>query len=204
MRIDPDLIEQTKGFLSAEEGEALFGMALEAAARGPCLEIGSYCGRSTLYLGAACRECRSILFAVDHHCGSEEQQPGEAYFDPALHDPRTGRIDTFPTFRDTLRKADLEQTVVPIVTTSAVAARQWATPLSLVFIDGGHALETVQADYGAWAPHLMARGLLIFHDIYKDPAQGGQAPYQVYQQALASGDFEVRGMVGSLGILQRT
>ena len=203
MLIDSHLIEQTKGFLDPEEGAALFRMARNAAAQGPCLEIGSYCGKSTLYLGTACRECRSILFSVDHHRGSEEQQPGELYFDPALYDPHAGCVDTFPAFRETIRKANLQQTVVPIVSASSVVARRWTTPLSLVFIDGGHALETVQADYAAWAPHVIPGGLLIFHDVFEDPAEGGQAPFHVYQEALASGDFVAHERVKSLAALQR-
>jgi len=200
---DPDLIARTKGFLEAEEGEHLYHLAIEAARRGPCLEIGSYCGKSTIYLGAACREAGQVLFAVDHHRGSEEQQPGEEYFDPALFDPAAGRIDTFPHFRATLAAADLEDTVVPIVCRSELAARAWKTPLSLVFIDGGHALETVAADYRLWSAQLMPAGLLVIHDVFPDPAQGGQAPYHVYREALACSRFAEHSFVRSLGVLMR-
>lgn len=197
------LIARTKGFLAAEEGEHLYRLACVAAAAGPCLEIGSYCGKSTIYLGAACRAAGQVLFAVDHHRGSEEQQPGEEYFDPELVDPRTGRIDTFFFFRRTIAAAGLEETVVPIVCRSEVAARAWATPLALVFVDGGHALETVRTDYRAWSGHLRPGGLLVFHDVFPDPAQGGQAPYTVYREALASGRFTEHSAVGSLRALRR-
>jgi predicted O-methyltransferase YrrM len=200
---DLDLIARTRGFLEPEEGEHLYRLSLEAARRGPCLEIGSYCGKSTIYLGAACREAGQVLFAVDHHRGSEEQQPGEEYFDPALFDPAAGRIDTFPHFRATLAAADLEDTVVPIVCRSELAARAWKTPLSLVFIDGGHALETVAADYRLWSAQLMPAGLLVIHDVFPDPAQGGQAPYQVYREALAGGRLAEHSFVRSLGVLMR-
>jgi predicted O-methyltransferase YrrM len=200
---DLDLIARTRGFLEPEEGEHLYRLSLEAARRGPCLEIGSYCGKSTIYLGAACREAGQVLFAVDHHRGSEEQQPGEEYFDPALFDPAAGRIDTFPHFRATLAAADLEDTVVPIVCRSELAARAWKTPLSLVFIDGGHALETVAADYRLWSAQLMPAGLLVIHDVFPDPAQGGQAPYQVYMEALAGGRLAEHSFVRSLGVLMR-
>jgi predicted O-methyltransferase YrrM len=199
---DLDLIAHTKGFLEAEEGEHLHRLALEAARRGPCLEIGSYCGKSTAWIGAACRAAGQVLFAVDHHRGSEEQQPGEEYFDPALFDPAAGRIDTFRHFRATLAAMGLEDTVVPIVCPSALAARAWRTPLSFVFIDGGHALETVAADCRLWSAHLMPAGLLAFHDVFPDPAQGGQAPYQVYGEALAGGLFAEHSFVRSLGVLQ--
>jgi predicted O-methyltransferase YrrM len=199
---DLDIIRRTKGFLAEEEGECLYRAALEAARIGPCLEVGSYCGKSTIYLGAACRERGQVLYAVDHHRGSEEQQPGEEYFDPELYDPASGGIDTFRFFRRTICDAGLEDTVVPLVCRSAVAARSWSAPLGLVFIDGGHGFETVQSDYSLWSPHLPAGGLLAFHDIYPDPARGGQAPYRVYRQALKSGRFAARPLVGSLGVLE--
>jgi predicted O-methyltransferase YrrM len=200
---DLKLIRRIKGFLEDAEGEHLYRLARAAAPLGPCLEIGSYCGKSTVWIGTACREAGQVLFAVDHHRGSEEQQPGEEYFDPALVDPAAGRIDTFRHLRATLAAAGLEDTVVPIVCRSELAARAWKTPLSLVFIDGGHALETVAADCRVWSVHLLPAGLLVFHDIFPDPAQGGQAPYQVYREALAGGRFTEHSFIRSLGVLQR-
>jgi predicted O-methyltransferase YrrM len=199
---DLDLIRRTKGFLEDAEGEHLYRLALAAAVMGPCLEVGSYCGKSTVWIGTACREAAQVLFAVDHHRGSEEQQPGEEYFDPALFDPAAGRIDTFRHFRATLAAAGLEDTVVPVACPSELAARAWKTPLSLVFIDGGHALDTVAADCRLWSGCLLPGGLLAFHDIFPDPAQGGQAPFQVYREALASGRFAEHSFVRSLGVLR--
>jgi predicted O-methyltransferase YrrM len=203
MTIDQTLIDSIKGFLDPEEGRGLFDIALEASRLGPCLEIGSYCGKSTLFLGAACQERRMTLFSIDHHGGSEEQQPGEAYFDPELFDPFLYQVDTCNHFRQTLKRAGLEETVVALVSRSEVAARHWATPLSLVFIDGGHAFHTVLSDYMCWHRHILPNGYLLFHDIYPDPADGGQAPYEVYQSALASKRFRPLPMTGSLGILQK-
>jgi len=200
---DPEFVISIKGFLDETEGLRLFDLALAASRTGPCLEVGSYCGKSTVYLGSACRQNRAILYSIDHHRGSEEQQPGEAYFDPELYDKTTGQVDTFPAFRRTLAAAGLEDTVVPIVCSSVVAARSWQTPLDLVFIDGGHAYETVLSDFEAWSPHLVPGGLLLIHDIFEEPDQGGQGPYLVYQRALASGLYESRPMTGSLGVLQR-
>ncbi len=203
MNCDTHMPESVKGFLSVEEGLRLHALALAASRRGPCLEIGSYCGKSTVYIGSACKANREALFAVDHHGGSEEQQPGECYFDPALYDVGMGRVDTFPAFRKTLARAGLEETVVPMVCRSAVAARSWATPLSLVFIDGGHAFETVYTDYCAWAGHVMPGGYLVMHDIFENPEDGGQAPYRVYRMAQDSGLFEALDMTESLGVLKR-
>ena len=198
---DLDLIRAVKGFLADDEGLHLYRAALEAAHLGPCLE--SYCGKSTVCIGTACRESGRVLFAIDHHRGSEEQQPGEAYFDPALFDPAAGRVDTFRHFRDTLSRAGLQETVVPIVCRSELAARAWAAPLGFVFIDGGHAFDTVSADYRDWSPHLMPGGLLAFHDVFPDPSKGGQAPYQIYRQALDSGLFREHSLIQSLAVLER-
>ena len=192
-----------KGFLSEKEGERLFEIAEEASRLGPCLEVGSYCGRSTVYLGAAVKKNGGILFSVDHHRGSEEQQPGQAYFDPELLDPDSGRVDTFREFRKTVERAGLEDTVVVIVCRSEVAARQWNTPLGLVFIDGGHSFEDAHTDYRSWSGHIVRGGRLVLHDIFKDPEKGGQAPYAVYQLAVASGYFEELELVETLGVLGR-
>jgi predicted O-methyltransferase YrrM len=203
MKISKDLLDSVKGFLDRDEGRRLYEIALEASRQGPCLEIGSYCGKSTIYLGAACKLNNCILFSIDHHRGSEEQQPGQEYFDPALVDPITNRVDSFREFRKTIESAGLEDTVVPIVCRSEVAARQWATPLSLVFIDGGHTYEAAYTDYKAWIGHILPGGYLLIHDIFKNPQEGGQAPHQIYNLASTSGLFRELAMIKSLGVLKR-
>jgi len=200
---DQNLLKNIKGFLDENEGQHLYEIALEAGKLGPCLEIGSYCGKSTIYLGTACRETGSILFSIDHHRGSEEQQPGQEYFDPELFDAQTGCVDTFKIFKKTIETSDLEDTVVPMVCKSEVVARLWATPLSLVFIDGGHTYEAAVADYNAWAGHIAPGGYLLIHDIFKDPVKGGQAPYHIYNLAIASGLFQELPMTKTLGVLKR-
>jgi len=197
------LINDVKGFLDVREGKTLYEIALEASKRGPCLEIGSYCGKSTIYIGTACKENNGILFSIDHHRGSEEQQPGEEYFDPELFDNEACRVDTFKEFRITVEMAGLEDTVVPMVCRSEVAARLWATPLSLVLIDGGHSYEAAYTDYNSWAGHIMPDGYLLIHDIFKDPEKGGQAPYHIYKMAIASGLFRELPMIQTLGVLRR-
>jgi predicted O-methyltransferase YrrM len=197
------LASGVKGFLAADEGVKLYELGLEACELGPCLEIGSFCGKSTVYLGSACKRGNSTLFTIDHHSGSEEQQPGQLYFDPEIFDSLKGVINSLPLLQETLKKADLEDNVVPMVTQSGVAARNWATPLGLVFIDGGHSYQTALSDYRNWSPHLLPGGLLVFHDIYPDPAKGGQAPFEVYKLALESGNYTELPMVNSLGILRK-
>ena len=197
--IDPETV---KGFLDPVEGRALHGHAVELPGRTPCLEIGSYCGKSTLYLGTACRERGALLYAVDHHRGSEEHQPGEEYFDPELVTVG-GAVDTFAAFRDTVTRAGLLETVVPIVAPSRLAARDWSIPLGLVFIDGGHSMDAALTDYRAWAPRVMPGGILAIHDIFPDPADGGRPPFEIWQLARASGLFEELALVKTLGLLRR-
>ena len=189
--------------MDEEEAQRLYELAREASRFGPCLEIGSYCGRSAAYLGLGCRENGEVLFSIDHHRGSEEQQPGQEYFDPDLVDPQTGLIDTFPLFLKTIAAFGLDDTVIPIVAKSAMVARNWSTPLSMVFIDGGHTFEAAFADYSGWVSHIRPGGFLVIHDIFLDPAEGGQAPYFIYMMALASGLFTELPLVKTLGVLRR-
>jgi predicted O-methyltransferase YrrM len=196
-------INTVKGFLDMVEGDALYQHALAAAQLGPLLEVGSYCGKSTVYLGAACKQCDALLYAVDHHRGSEEHQPGEEYHDAELYDRRYEHFDSFPQFRHTLKRADLENTVVPIVASSILAARHWNTPLAMVFIDGGHSMEAALTDYRSWAGHVMRGGLLAIHDVFPDPADGGRPPHEIWLLAQASGLFKALPLVKSLGVLVR-
>ncbi|XOV84387.1 MAG: class I SAM-dependent methyltransferase [bacterium] len=198
--LDPD---QVKGFLDPEEGARLFELACEVSALGPCLEVGSYCGKSTLYLGSACRRESNVLFALDHHRGSEEHQRGEQYHDPDLYDAVIDRMDTLPALRRTLSSSQLEECVVPLVGSSALVGRFWQTPLAMVFIDGGHSLQAALTDYRTWASHIVRGGILAIHDIFPDPADGGQAPYTIYKLALASGLFEALQSTKTLGVLRR-
>ncbi len=203
MKIDDIDAIAVKGFLDAEEGERLFELAREASLRGPVLEIGGYCGKSTLYLGLGCRENRGILYSIDHHRGSEEQQPGQEYFDPDLFDEGEGKIDTFRFFRRAVEQAGLADTVVAIVAPSAVAVRMWSTPLAMIFIDGGHSYPAVFSDYISWTGLLMPGGILAIHDIFLDAGEGGQAPRYIYSLAVASGLYEELPMVKTLGVLRR-
>ena len=189
----------TKGFLADDEAEALHEAAL--GADGPFLEVGSYCGRSTVWLGAAARERGTVLFAVDHHRGSEENQPGWEWHDPSLVDERTGSLDTLPSFRHTIWRAGLEEVVVAVVGSSPLVASFWSTPCALVFIDGGHGHEPAFADYEGWSGCVAGGGLLALHDVFPDRADGGRPPYEVYLRALEDG-FEEISATGSLRVLR--
>ncbi|MEM1403843.1 MAG: class I SAM-dependent methyltransferase [Pseudomonadota bacterium] len=195
-------IDSVKGFLSREEGEALYRHAATLGSGLPAVEIGSYCGKSSVYLGLGCRKAGSSLFAVDHHRGSEEHQPGEFFHDPELVDSR-GRFSTLESFRDTIADAGLEDSVIPVLASSAQFAASWAGPIGMVFIDGGHSLDAALTDYRAWAGRLCPGGILAVHDVYPNSEDGGQAPITVFRMARDSGLFAVTECVDSLRVLQR-
>ncbi|KOG47371.1 MULTISPECIES: class I SAM-dependent methyltransferase [Streptomyces] len=197
--------EAAKGFMPVREGLALYEAAAAAGALGlPLLEVGTYCGRSTILLADAAREAGVAAITVDHHRGSEEQQPGWEYHDPTVVDPEIGLMDTLPTFRRTLHRAGLEDHVIAIVGRSPQVAATWGGALGFVFIDGGHTDEHATGDYEGWAPHVAVGGTLVIHDVFPDPADGGQAPYRIYLRALASGAFEEISVTDSLRVLRRT
>ncbi|KUN85973.1 hypothetical protein AQJ66_12070 [Streptomyces bungoensis] len=199
--------EAAKGFMPVDEGLALYAAAVEAGRLGlPLLEVGTYCGRSTILLADAAREAGVTALTVDHHRGSEEQQPGWDYHDPETVDPEIGLMDTLPTFRRTLHRAGLEDHVVALVGRSPQIAAIWNSPVGLVFVDGGHTDEHANADYEGWAPHVAEGGLLVIHDVFPHPEDEftGQAPYRVYLRALDSGAFTEVSATGSLRVLRRT
>ncbi len=195
--------EAATGFMPPAEGLALYETAL-AAGSGVVLEVGTYCGKSTLYLAAAARETASTVVTVDHHRGSEENQAGWEYHDTTLVDPATGRLDTLPHLRRSLEAAAVEDVVVAVVGRSEQVGRIWSTPAAMLFLDGGHSEEQAQADYEAWWRHVAPGGLLAIHDVFPDPADGGQAPFHVLERAVREGSFTETRTVGSLRVLRRT
>ncbi|RNL85591.1 class I SAM-dependent methyltransferase [Halostreptopolyspora alba] len=195
--------EDTKGFMPTNEGLALYETALAHAGLGPVLEVGTYCGKSTVFLGAAVQRTGGTVVTVDHHRGSEEHQQGWEYHDPTMVDPATGRLDTLGTFRETMAAAGLEDEVVAVVGRSADVARLWHAPLGMLFIDGGHTEQAAREDYAGWSPHVRPGGALAIHDVFPDPRDGGRAPYDIYRRSLDSGEFTEVRVVGSLRVLRR-
>jgi len=196
-----------RGFIPADEGDALYIAAVAAgtAVPGlPFLEVGSYCGRSTVWLGGAARASATVVFAVDHHRGSEENQAGWEHHDTSVVDPRTGKMDTLPTFRDTIHDSGLEDVVFAVVGQSAAVAAHWGSSLAFLFIDGGHGDEPARLDFEGWTPHVALGGTLAIHDVFPNPADGGRPPYErIFRPALASGQFEEISATGSLRVLRR-
>ena len=198
----------TKGFMPADEGDALY-LAACAACRElpklPIIEIGTYCGRSTVWLGAAARKYQTKVFAIDHHFGSEENQQGWEWFDGSLLDTATNQLNTLPSLVATLRRTKLSDVVIPVVGESKVISSQWSAKLAFCFIDGGHGDEPTRSDYLNWVPKIAVNGFLAIHDVFADPKDGGQAPYKfIYKAALDSGEFVEVSATGSLRILKRT
>jgi len=193
--------EAARGFMPPDEGLALYDAAAATTVDGPFLEIGSYCGKSAVYLGAAARERGTVLFSVDHHRGSEENQPGWEYHEPDLVDPAVGVIDTLPFFRRTIHDAGLEGAVIATVADSPTLARFWTTALAFLFIDGGHGEDPAHRDYELWTPHVAPGGTLAIHDVFPDPADGGRPPYEIYCRAIESGRFVDVSQAGSLRVL---
>jgi predicted O-methyltransferase YrrM len=203
--VTPDLLAvaaRTKGFLPDDEAEALRNAALMAAP-GLWLEIGTYCGKSTVHLGWAARQVGAQLATVDHHRGSEENQPGWEWHDQELVDPHTGRLETLPALRRALWDAGLDDVVTAVVGSTQQVGRWWMSPLTFLFLDGNHTEEVAQHDYAAFAPHVVLGGLLAVHDVFPDPAQGGQPPWHVVCRAVDSGAFEQISETGSLRVLRR-
>lgn len=192
-----------KGFLDDDEGRRLHDLGREYAALGPVVEIGSYCGKSTVYLGSGVKAAGGVLLCVDHHRGSEEHQVGEEYHDPDLFDARVGRLDSLPELRRTLHLAGLDDVAIPVVAPSPVAARIVVGALGMVFIDGGHSHPAAHADYEAWSGKIAPGGVLAIHDLFPDPNEGGQAPIEIYRRGLASGLFDELPGTKTLGVLRR-
>ena len=199
----PSHLNSVKGFLDHDEGICLYNHALSSSKKGPILEIGSYCGKSTIYLAAAAKEYNCSVYSVDHHTGSEENQVGWEYHDIELFDEETGKINSFPEFMRNLRKANLLDTVIPIVSDSSLVSRDWKIPLSMIFIDGGHTMEAAFNDFNNWKDKIIKGGILAIHDVFPNPDDGGRPPFEIYRKALSEKNFKEVEAVKSLRILEK-
>ncbi len=198
-----EVARTTKGFLDEDEGTRLYELARDHASIGPIVEVGSYCGKSSVYVGSGARTGGGTLVCVDHHRGNEEQQRGELYHDPDVYDDEAGQVDSLRFLRHSIRRAALEHTAILMVTSSAAAARLCPDELGMVFIDGGHTHEAANADYELWSGKVARSGILAIHDLFPNPEEGGQAPIEIYRRAVASGNFDELPTVKTLGVLRR-
>lgn len=199
---------EVKGFMPADEGLALLALADQVAAEaGPgatFVEIGAWCGKSATYLGAGAEPHGAVLFSLDHHHGSEENQAGWEHFDPELVDPLDGRLNTLPLWQRTISRGGLEATVVGLVGDSPTVGSRWRTPIDLLFIDGGHGEGPAWADWRCWTPKVPVGRYVAIHDVFERPEDGGRPPYELFSHAVASGAFEEVAAVGSLRVIRRT
>ena len=199
----PSHFNSVKGFIDHNEGICLYNYALNSSKKGPILEIGSYCGKSTIYIATAAKKYSGCVYSVDHHTGSEENQVGWEYHDIELFDEETGRINSFPEFIRNLRKANLLDTVVPIVSDSSLVSRYWKIPLSMVFIDGGHTMEAAFNDFNNWKDKIIKGGILAIHDVFPNPDDGGRPPFEIYRKALSEKNFKEIEAIKSLRVLEK-
>ena len=196
-------LNTVKGFLDNTEGEELAKIAKQCSKLGPCLEIGTYCGKSALIIGSVCKKNKNVLFTIDHHTGSEEHQLGEEYHDSDLFDQNISCFNSLPEFIRNLKKSNLANFVLPIVADSKEISKNWEIPLGMVFIDGGHSKESANADYTNWVPPIMKSGFLLIHDVFPDPKDGGRPPYEIFCKAKESGNFKEISLTKSLAVLKK-
>jgi MMP 1-O-methyltransferase len=194
------LAMRAKGWMPDDQGMMLWRTAYNGLdVDDLAVEVGAYCGKSTIYLGDACRQRGARLYSVDHHRGSPEHQKGQPFFDPETYFEPLDVVDTLPSWRANITYAGLEDTVIGVVGDSKIIGDDWAEgSLRLLFIDGGHESAQVKADYDAWMPTLEADGFLLLHDV--DPGVG---PYEVWKQAHNDGFHEIFAQ-GSLKVLTRS
>jgi MMP 1-O-methyltransferase len=174
------------GWLSDEQGCALFEAAAAATGRGHIVEIGSWKGRSTVWLAAGARLRGAKVYAVDPHIGSRE-------------DPQAA---TLAEFRENLARAGVADHVEPLVMTSAEAVRVIDGEIELLFIDGDHSYEGVRRDAALWLPRLVEGGTVMFHDV---GTAGYSGPRRVFRRSICwSAGFEGIERVGSMVLARRT
>ena len=194
---------EIKGFLSPKESKKLQELFQKVHKLGPILEIGTYCGKSAINFAEVAKKFNGLVFSVDHHTGSEEHQLGEEYHDDELFDKRLNKFNTLPEFLKNVILHKKSDYIIPILEESKKAAKRFFEEISLLFIDGGHAKQTALDDYYAWKDKICSGGLLVIHDVFPDPKDGGRPPFEIYLLASESGEFEDLGIYETLGILRR-
>ena len=192
-----------KGFLSDKEAKKLQELFLKVHHLGSVLEIGTYCGKSTLNFALIAKKIDGLIYTVDHHTGSEEHQLGEEYHDEDLYDKRLEKFNTLPEFLKNLKSSNLGNYIIPILSKSSEASKTFLETISLLFIDGGHSHEAALIDYNSWKDKICSGGLLVIHDVFPNPKDGGRPPFEIYSKAQKSKQFEDLGIYETLGILKK-
>jgi predicted O-methyltransferase YrrM len=137
-----ELIKDVPGWLSDEEGEALYELARACTGQGVIVEIGSWKGKSTICLGLGSRAGNGVrIFAVDPHA-----------------DYRHGE------FRDNIERVGIADLVAPVKGFSQQVADGFEEPVELLFVDGSHEEDDVREDFEKWVPKVVEGGIVAFHD----------------------------------------
>ena len=180
------IAERVDGWLSERQGRELFRAALACAGRGAIVEIGSWKGRSTVWLAAAARRAGTIVYAVDRHEASREDPTARTYDD----------------FRRNLTAAGLLDHVRPLVMSSREAERILEGPVGVLFIDGDHSDAGAQEDFTLWLPRLAPGAALLCHDVSTASYSG---PRRMFQRLVCrSAEFDAVRRVGSMMVARRT
>ena len=193
------------GFLDFSEAERLYELVSNASKKGPCLEIGTYCGKSSLVIAEACAANDSYLITVDHHIGSEEHQPGEEYFNENFYDKRLDKFNTYPVFRSYIENFPNKESILPAVGDSKEVSSLWPKnyEIGLLFIDGSHSKKSAFSDFKAWSDFICKDGYLLIHDVFPDPNDGGRPPYELFEYVMETNQFKLIELYKTLGILKK-
>ena len=167
------ITRNVEGWLFSEERVWLY-RAAKRVEKGVIVEIGSWKGLSTIWLAKGSQTgYKAKVYAIDPHTGAEEHK-------------QAGKVWTYDTFLANIRKAEIEDIVIPIVKTSEESNKNWNKTIGLLFIDGAHDYELVKLDFELWYPHLIKGGIIAFHD--SAPWSGWEGPIKVVQEKIYNSD----------------
>jgi MMP 1-O-methyltransferase len=156
--------ERIKGWLRREEGELLYRLSAEACLYSRVVELGSYCGRSSIVLAASLAGRSQLpLACVDTFRGSCEHQPGGRYFDPDML--VGGVVNTYPAFVRSLKAAELWDHVEAMQLSTREAATKFTDPVGLLFMDADHEYTAVCEDLRFWLSRVVSNGYIVLHDV---------------------------------------
>jgi predicted O-methyltransferase YrrM len=183
-----DLVKGVEGWLTDREGRLLCDLASRCTGKGVIVEIGSWKGKSTIWLGRGSKEGNGVMIhAVDPHIGFPDVE--EVY----------GKIWTFEEFKNNIAKAAVDDVVIPIIKTSEDAAKDFGWPVELIFIDGVHLYDYVKLDFELWFPKVVESGVMVFHD-----TTGERGPKRlVKERVFRSRNFKNVGFVDTITFAEK-
>jgi hypothetical protein len=153
-------IKSIKGWLDEGEADLLLAVCNRALSSLPpqsaVIEIGSFCGRSTVLLGSVVQSLgsQSKVYAVDSHEGIVGA-PGSAEGVRSLG-------STLDLFSANIAIHGLTSIVETVVQRSYEV--NWEKPIALLFIDGLHDYLNVSRDFRHFEAWVVPGGYIAFHD----------------------------------------